>query len=339
MARKKCIHRFAAIYAALLTLCTATAVEKPSTGLGQRDNPWIVRETSDRVICREPDGREVSVRKHPQRVIVAYVSLIGAWYCVGGKVVAIPNTVNMDCVPSAAHRLDTIGRFNSPNLEKMVQLKPDLILFLDRVEKHHAAREIFENNRVDTLMLSYENYGDFVNLLDLFSRINGTTLKNNRTADGIVKAVTAVIRQTAGRTGPRFLCLQESIRGYTVDTNRAHVAYMATLLGGRNVITDVVAGPHGKRIKISMERIVQTDPDVIFIVSSTDISKVEGKMRQEFKSDAVWKELRAVKNGKVFFLSHRLFMYRPNEDFPEAFRQLAGLMYPDLEKKVVSCTK
>lgn len=295
-------------------------------------NPLIVSEASDRIVCREPDGKVVTVKKFPRRVVIAYVSLIGLWYCAGGEVIAIPSTMNMDCIPEEAKDLERIGRFNSPNLEKILQLTPDLVLLVDRVGKHHETRELLSSCGIDTLMLAYENYGDFVELLDLFCRINGKSPKDGRAAK-VTDGVKVYTERCSGRKGPRFLSMQYASRGFNADTNRAHVAYMATMLGGRNVIGENIAGKDGKRIKVSLERVVMEDPEMIFVSSPSRLDEIRKEMEREFAANAAWREVSAVRNGKVFFLPHDLFMYRPNEDFPEAFRRLSEIMYPEEVKK------
>lgn len=298
-----------------------------------RRNPWIVRETPDTIICREANGKEITLHKKPKRVIVAYVSLIGLWYCAGGKAIAIPDTMNINSVPEIARALEKIGRFSSPSMEKVLSLKPDLVLLMERVEKHRAAKEILDRNGIESVLLSYENYKDFLELLDLFTRLNGSTVRENPEASRITGEVNSVLAKTAGLKGPRFISIQASGRDFlNADTPRAHTAYMAEMLGGVNVISSVtISGKEAKRVKLSMEKIMMEDPDVIIISSMGDTEKINGKLKRDFENDEVWKNLRAVKTGKAYFLPNRLFIYRPNEDFPEAFRQLAKIMYPQLK--------
>ena len=49
-----------------------------------------------------------------------------------------------------------------------------------------------------------------------------------------------------------------------------------------------------------------------------------------YGDNPVWQSLTAVQNGKVFYLEKSLFHNKPNSRFAEAYRVLAGYLYPDL---------
>ena len=45
----------------------------------------------------------------------------------------------------------------------------------------------------------------------------------------------------------------------------------------------------------------------------------------------MWKSLRAVQEGKIYFLEPHLFHYKPNSHFADAYLQLAQLLYPEID--------
>ena len=54
------------------------------------------------------------------------------------------------------------------------------------------------------------------------------------------------------------------------------------------------------------------------------------RFEKEFMQRPEWKSLQAVKNNRVHFLPGDLFLYMPGPRYPEAFRYLAKLLYPEM---------
>ena len=136
--------------------------------------------------------------------------------------------------------------------------------------------------------------------------------------------IAAVI--SAHRLNPRQRGAELEI-GIRAETDRANAACMAALLGGRNIV------PPGRssRGPFSYEQLLLRDPDVIFLVTTGSVAGAREVFRKEFEARPEWKSLRAVKNNRVHFLPPDLFLYLPGSRFPEAFRHLAKLLYPDQE--------
>ena len=52
-------------------------------------------------------------------------------------------------------------------------------------------------------------------------------------------------------------------------------------------------------------------------------------MESIYGSNPVWQSLKAVKEGKVYYLEKSLFHNKPNSRFAEAYQKLAAILYPD----------
>ena len=50
-----------------------------------------------------------------------------------------------------------------------------------------------------------------------------------------------------------------------------------------------------------------------------------------YGGNAVWQSLRAVKEGRVYFLEPHLFHYKPNSRFTDAYVTLAKILYPEID--------
>ena len=290
-------------------------------------NPLIKEEFNDRIICYNYDGSEVTIHKNPKRTIINYTSLVGLWYFAGGKAIGRPGTKSLSRLPKEAINIATTGHVSNPNTEKIISLKPDLVILVGSADTHRNLKEVLDQNGIENILLYYDNYNDFENIIDLFARINGDPEITNKIVPGIKSKVEAIISKTENKPRIKFLSLFASTRTFTAETNKANTARMTELLGGENIVTKGVADSPKSRVTFSMERIVERDPDIILITTMGDIEKIKDKLKKDLMSDAAWGGLRAVKEGRVYFLPTEYFLYKPNEKFPEAFDYLARLMY------------
>ncbi len=303
---------------AMLCLWTALPV---SAG-----NFTIVGETANDLRLRQFNGVEVTLPKKPKTVVIGYSSLIQVWYCAGGTAAAIPELSSTATLPEAARKLPTIGRFNALSAEKILAMKPDLILLNGRNGNHNRLRETFASLGIPAACFKYENYSDFTDLVDLFCRLNGDTLKNCKEAMRIDREINDLTARTRKLAPPRFAIVFAAAAGFSIETGDTNTAYMLARLGARNIIDS-----DADRIPFSFEKLIYENPDVIFINTMGRTSALKDKFRNEVMSQSAWQELKAAKTGRVHFLPADLFLYQPGTRFPDAFRYLAERLYPDAE--------
>ena len=82
-------------------------------------------------------------------------------------------------------------------------------------------------------------------------------------------------------------------------------------------------------MNFSYEQLLMDDPEVIFIIMMGPHEMLQEKFRNEFMSQPAWKELKAAISGRVHVLPTELFLYLPGPDYPQEFRHLKKLLYPE----------
>ncbi len=282
----------------------------------------IVSEDENSLKFRQNDGTEVLLPKRPGSTVICYSSLVQVWYAAGGTAVAIPAVPTRDTLPEAARGLPQLGTHNTMSAEKIMMHRPDLVLLNDKLPGHRQLRRTLAELNIPAACIDYRNYRDFREIFELFRRLNGS----GASADAITGKVDALCMQARRLPSPAFASIYIGV-GIRAETDRANAACMAALLGGRNIV------PPGRssRGPFSYEQLLLRDPDVIFLVTTGNVAGAREVFRKEFEARPEWKSLRAVKNNRVHFLPPDLFLYLPGSRFPEAFRHLAKLLYPDQE--------
>ena len=111
------------------------------------------------------------------------------------------------------------------------------------------------------------------------------------------------------------------------ETPRGNTAGMAARLGARNVVPEASA----VRVKYSMEQLMLADPDVIFLLRTGSDGKSSPEVRAGLDKRMEWRNLKAVRNNRVYALEPEMFLYLPGERYPEAFRRVAECLYPEMK--------
>ncbi len=291
------------------------------------ENPLILAETVEIITAFDFDGNEVVLTKHPERVIPNHTSMLGLWYLAGGTSVGRPETRRGTGIPEGAKDLETTGSVVHPNTEKILSLGPDFVI-LSNIDNHRNLQVILDDVGIESIILSYDNYSDFVHILDLFARLVGNREVVEEIVPELHREVQSIIEKFADRPETKFLSLFASPRSASAELNTAHTAHIASLLGGIN-IAEINAPERGqKRITLSLEHIVDRDPDVIFVTPMGDVSEIEEKLKEDLMSNQAWAGLEAVREGRVHYLPTEYFLYKPNDQFPEAFEYMAKILYP-----------
>lgn len=287
----------------------------------------ILSETTDAITVRQCDGETRILHRNPKRTVICYASLAQVWYCAGGKAVGISQVRSKETLPPEARDLPAAGGTTTPNSEKVLSLKPELVLLNAKYERHHAFQRILDNSGVESILLDYRTYDDFLKLLDLFSRLNGLKVSENETVRKITVAVDALCKRTAEERKVRFAMLFITGNSFSLEPSGMQNALIASRLGGENILPSNAS----TRQKLSMEALLMADPEVIFMVTPVSREEDRKKVAAPLLNHPAWKQLSAVRNDRVHLLPSELFLFQAGPRFPEAFRMLAELLHPGVD--------
>ncbi len=288
--------------------------------------PGIVSESAETIRYREVDGTETLLTKHPRRTIVGNASFADPWFTAGGSAIGVPTVRSQQALPEQARDLPRIGVLRSLNLEKIFAMKPDLVLINANLHAHRAVRHHLIDAGIPNVALDYANFHDYIEILDLFCRLNGGSVETNSTAKRIISQVRKLTEEAARLPSPRFAVLFVASGGFVLESGDLNVPTMAEMLGGTNI-----ARQESGRLKYSFEQLLIDDPDIILINTMGDSKALQKKFTRDLISQPAWQQLKAAKTGRVHFLPPELFLYMAGSRYPEAFLHLAKLLHPEKE--------
>jgi iron complex transport system substrate-binding protein len=304
----------------------STAGETSEAG-GRDIEPCTVLDETDRTVTTvSADGGRVVLDKNPERAVILMNSLLDLWYMAGGS--AVGRGEGDTNVPEEASGVTVVGHVANPVLERILSLQPDLVILSETITDQLRLLEPLNENSVQTIVIPYDTYDDFLRITELFIRLNsGGEQERAKVADirGEVDRIVASVPEVP--EPPRVLILFASMGAIMAERSSSHTGAMVRALGGLN-IADIPSFGTSDLVPFSIELVVAEDPDVVLVVTMGDLNAIRGMMARSIESNEAWSGVRAVRDGRVHYLPNYYFLYKPNERYPQAFSYLADILYP-----------
>lgn len=270
-------------------------------------------------------GREITLPAVPQRIISLAPNNTETLFALG----AGPNVIAVDDFsdyPAEVTSLPRIGGNNAQyNIERIVELKPDLVLAAG-ITPQETLDKLYELKLPVVVASLTENSFKSINeSMTLIGTLTGHDNEAARLNQEIQERIDAVASKTAGvSTKPRVfweLDATDPSKPYTVGPN-SFINDLIQTAGGVNIF----ANADSPYPQVSQEQIIAANPEVIILI--------EGEYSA--KPDAVaarpgWDTITAVQQKKLFYVDGNL-VSRLGPRTVEGLEQVARILHPDLFK-------
>ncbi len=280
----------------LILLATAGCRIQPSDGVSEQ-------EIKDRVVIDDL-GRQVVINKPILRVVSLAPSLTESIFAVGAgdKLVGVTTYCNY---PEAAKSKEKVGDTQTPNIERIVALKPDIV-FVSTASQLEAFMRTLDQQGIAVYVM------DAKSLEDVFEdlRTLGGLLGTEGHAGELVTGLEERTRRISSKE-PRRVFIQISNEPLFTIGKDSFLTELVAKAGGESVTKDVPSGYP----KLSKETASAMDPDVIILSDSED----------NREPNAVFKNSKAAKNGRVYRINADIIS-RPGPRLVDALEQIAEFL-------------
>lgn len=271
-------------------------------------------------------GRTVTVER-PERVAVLIGSFAHIWYLAGGLdslVAAASDTWTGFDIPLDEAVLN-LGSTKQVSLEAVIAAQPDFVIASVNTDADLALREPLEAMGIPTAYFQVSTVEDYLRMLDILTQITGCRENFERYGTSVLSQVEAA-KEKADGSDPTALYIRVSGSGCRVKNSENSVlGEMLRDLGAVNI-----ADREDSLLEnLSMEVIMQQDPEFIFVVlQSSDPSVAQGMLEKTLLCDPAWDSLTAVREGRFYLMDPALYNLKPNDRWGEAYESLAAILYP-----------
>ena len=239
----------------------------------------------------------LAAHQAPTRIVSLVPAVTEMLYALGAgdRVVGVSS---FDKFPPEIEKLPKVGALLDPNLDRILSLKPDLVVL------YHSQTDLQAQLKRATIdAYSYRHAG----LADVTETIRSVGARVGRKAQGdalaneIESKLAAVRKRFAAGTRPRTLVVfgreKFALRGIYASGGRGFIHDMLTVAGGDNVFADV----QREAVQATTELILARRPEVIIELRADPMTADE-----ERKERTTWNQLAAgpaVRSGRVHIIT------------------------------------
>ena len=243
-------------------------------------------------------------------------SLGELWLLAGGKLVGVTEDgLNLEGVTAETA---SVGRILAPSAEAIIALNPDLVLVAPDISAQRELQTTLEAAGIRCQAVDINKFSDYATAMKQYTEATGHSDLYESKVAAVEKKIDTIKAELPKEIhGKSFLVIRASAAKTRVLKSDHFVVAMLEDLGLTN------AAPESLLEQLSMEGIVEANPDYLFVVLQGDTAEAEAAFHELIAAQPAYQELKAVKTAQVYTLPKEFFQYKPNARWDEAYALLS----------------
>lgn len=254
----------------------------------------------------------------PKRVISLSPIITETIYLLNVQDLLIANTTYCN-MPEEAKFKEKIGSVIQMNIEKIISLRPDLVIASPLSREKQI--KILENHHIKVVKI--KNPQTFPQMCDITMKI-GRAMGQADLAEKIIKDATREVEKIKFKTddlAKKKVFIQIGLKPLHSANKETFINEYITYGGGINIAENEKSGIY------SREKVLKENPDIIFIAtmgSSKKAGEIEKQRWMEFSS------LSATKKNQIYVLDPELILSPTPVTFVKGLNQIVSFIHPML---------
>jgi iron complex transport system substrate-binding protein len=282
---------------------------------------FLNQQANSKTVSDELGHQLILSNQPPQRIISLAPNITEILYAIGADQQLVGVT-DYCLYPPQAKSKTKIGGFINPNIEKIVSLKPDIVIMSADSNQQNIYTQLLRL-KIKAYVINPDNLDKtFATILHL-GEITGHSPKARELVMSLQKRVKTVETSVKGKAHPKVLFLWSEAPLITAGSG-TYTHDLIVKAGG----TNIAASSPIKYPKYSMEEIIRIQPDII-------ISAAMGSDTKTANKNSLWqayKVIPAVKNGRIYSINPDL-LARPAPSMISGLEEMARMIHPEAFKK------
>jgi cobalamin transport system substrate-binding protein len=274
-------------------------------------------------VCVEDDlSRQVCVPAFPKRVISLAPSLTEIVFDLEAGHTLVGRTARCNKPPEAL-KIQDIGAYMNPDLERIIALRPDLVLSPETGMRKEVVDRLTELG-IPAFVDNSNTMDEIVHSINRLGKILGRESEANTVVQQFQQRRQAV-RERADHVSKPLILFAVGIRPLVIAGGRSFIGSLIREAGGVNVAEEA-AVPYPK---FTMEEVARRDPDIIIVLNK------ECRGDECFNEWQRHRALSAVRNSQIYQLDADL-VARASARIMDALEQLTAIFHPEIFGKGLS---
>jgi iron complex transport system substrate-binding protein len=298
----------------LFALPYALAALLAAFSTGCHHNP-AKSESADLRSFTDGLGRSVTIRANPQRIISLAPNITEILFALGlgDRVAAVTSYCDF---PEETKTKEKIGDTLHPNLERIIGLKPDLVLTTTASQLEDLTRRL-DQLAVPLYVTNPRTVRETAASIRKIGEATGASARAAEIADDMERRISAVETRVKGLPEPRVLYVLQTAPLITAGRN-TFINDLIRIAGGRSISGDETADYP----QFSRETVIARAPEVIIAPSShgKEFVRVED-LRRDYPTTP------AVRSNRIVAVNPDL-VDRPGPRIVDGLEELARGLHP-----------
>lgn len=267
-------------------------------------------------------GRPVKVPVPPQRLVTLAASLTEIVFALGQghRLVGVEQFSNY---PEAARALPKVGSYINPDVERVVALRPDLVLAIKDGNPYHSVARL-EGLGLPVYAVDPRNLqGVIATVVEIGGLLGVDDVAAELAADLTRRWQRLLHLNNRLSQRPRVFFQIGTTPIVAVGT-QTFLNELITTAGGINLTAGKIPYP-----RFSQEQVVALRPDIIVITSMTR-GEVFDKVKEGWRR---WPSLPAVKENRIYLIDSDI-VDRPSPRIFDGLEELFRLLHPEMAEEI-----
>lgn len=285
---------------------------------------FLVSCTSEETDCTFKDdlGREVTLTAE-DRVAACHASFADCWLLAGGELAGVTSDVEDHGIHTDA---PVIGTAKTVNAEALVDSGATAVLLSADLTAHLELETQLEGLGLECIYFKVDTFEDYASVMERLCGVTGRDDLYRQNVTQVGERIETIL-DTVPEDDPRTVLL---MRAYSSGIKAKSDDNLAGLILKEYGLENI-ANRHPSLLEdMSLEHIVETDPDVILVLTMGNGEAALSYLESEIESNPAFATLSAVKGGSYHVLPKELFHYKPNERWDESYEYLAKILFPEV---------
>ena len=274
-------------------------------------------QTSYPLTITDSFHREITIESEPKRIVSLSPAITEIVYALGKGDNLVARTDYCD-YPEEAAELESIGELMDPNIEKIVELEPDLAIASAHFQRE-TLKKLEEAGIKVVILYGEESFEGAYFAIEAVGKVLNAQDAASQIVAGMKATVEEVVQKVEGRERPSvyYVVGFGEWGDYTAGRD-TFVGQLIEMAGGKNAADDIEGWNY------SLEKLIEKNPDH-FICSKSDNHKEELKLAENYK------DLDAIANDRIYEIDkNKLEIQGPR--LADGLRELAQYLHPDAFK-------
>lgn len=262
-------------------------------------------------------NREVTIEKEPSRIVSLAPNITEILFALGCGDKLVGRTNYCD-YPKETKNITSIGSLTKPNIEKIVELKPDVVIASTHFRKDTLNK--LEKMKIKVVVLyGPKTFDGVYKTINKVGEVINAKSEANKLVSDMKKKANSITDKLKNKNRPKvYYVVSYGKMGDFTSGADTFIGNMIEMAGGNNVASDV------KGWKYSVEKLVEKNPDII--ICSKYFNAKKG-----IQETPGYKDLKAVKDGKLMEIDNNL-LDRQGPRIVYGLEALSKIIHPEVFK-------